>query len=156
MKRFFVYEEYGAKYELMIKDIAVVHRTMPQWDRYQKGLEALASSIGPVSSYDDQSKKALTVGDLLVKVGVFLAHGRVATVANPRQADPKSMQISAAFRRAVKAHARMRLPVLVYGNREYSGPPSRSDGCHQPGNRRCPNQGYAREDLASQRPPRIS
>ncbi len=68
MNRFLVYEEYGAKYELMIKDLAVVHRTMPQWDKYQKGLEALASSIGPSNSYDDQSKRALTVGDLLVKV----------------------------------------------------------------------------------------
>ncbi len=68
MNRFFLYEEYGAKYELMIKDIAVVHRTMPQWDKYQRGLEALASSIGPVNSHDDQPKKALTVGDLLVKV----------------------------------------------------------------------------------------
>lgn len=67
MNRFFVYEEYGAKYELMIKDIAVVHRTLPCWDKHQKGLEALASSIGPANRPGDESKKALAVGDLLVK-----------------------------------------------------------------------------------------
>lgn len=66
MSRFFVYEEYGAKYEMMMKDIASAHRTMPQWETYQKGLEALASSIGP-SSKHDKSKKSLTAGDLLVK-----------------------------------------------------------------------------------------
>jgi hypothetical protein len=70
MNRFFVYEEYGAKYELMIKDVASAYRTMPQWEVYQKGLEALASSLGSINSQLDStsSKKALTVGDLLVKV----------------------------------------------------------------------------------------
>jgi len=68
MNRFFIYEEYGAKYELMIKDIAVAQRTMPQWDRYQKGLEALASSVCSTNSSGCQAKKALTIGDLLVKV----------------------------------------------------------------------------------------
>lgn len=67
MNRFFVYEEYGAKYEMMIKDIASAHRTMPQWETYQKGLETLASSVGPSSSHGDKSKKSLTIGDLLVK-----------------------------------------------------------------------------------------
>lgn len=68
MNRFFVYEEYGAKYELMIKDVASAHRTMPQWDTYQRGIEALASSLGSANSHADQSKKSLTIGDLLVKV----------------------------------------------------------------------------------------
>ncbi|KAF4850999.1 Phosphatidylinositol 3,4,5-trisphosphate-dependent Rac exchanger 1 protein [Colletotrichum siamense] len=67
MNRFFVYEEYGAKYELMIKDVASAHRTMPQWDTYQRGIEALASSLGSANSHADQSKKSLTIGDLLVK-----------------------------------------------------------------------------------------
>lgn len=67
MKRFFVYEEYGAKYEMMMKDIATAHRTMPQWETYQKGLEALASSVGPSAKHSDNSKRSLTLGDLLVK-----------------------------------------------------------------------------------------
>ncbi|KAK4186442.1 hypothetical protein QBC35DRAFT_268983 [Podospora australis] len=67
MNRFFIYEEYGAKYELMIKDVASVHRTMPGWQSYQKGLEVLAASVGSIDSQDDHSKKSLTIGDLLVK-----------------------------------------------------------------------------------------
>lgn len=68
MDRFFIYEEYGAKYEMMIQDVASAHRRMPQWDMYQKGLEALASSLGSANSHEDQARKSLTMGDLLVKV----------------------------------------------------------------------------------------
>ena len=71
MNRFFLYEEYGAKYEMMIKDVASAYRTMPQWEVYQKGLEALASSLSSINSQLDGTKKALTVGDLLVKVIKF-------------------------------------------------------------------------------------
>ncbi|KXH45538.1 RhoGEF domain-containing protein [Colletotrichum nymphaeae SA-01] len=67
MNRFFIYEEYGAKYEMMIKDVASAHRTMPQWDTYQRGIETLASSLGSANSHADQAKKSLTIGDLLVK-----------------------------------------------------------------------------------------
>lgn len=67
MNRFFVYEEYGAKYEMMIRDIASAHRTMPQWETYQKGLETLAFSLGPSGTRAAKSKKSLTIGDLLVK-----------------------------------------------------------------------------------------
>ncbi|KAF3017465.1 hypothetical protein E8E14_009704 [Neopestalotiopsis sp. 37M] len=67
MHRFFVYEEYGAKYEMMIKDVASAPRALPQWDTYQKGLEALAASLGSVNHQLDGSRKSLTIGDLLVK-----------------------------------------------------------------------------------------
>lgn len=69
MNRFFVYEEYGAKYESMIKDIAAAERHLPEWERYQKGLEALASSLGCTKTSNDRNKQSLTVGDLLVKAG---------------------------------------------------------------------------------------
>lgn len=68
MNRFFVYEEYGAKYELMMRDVSTTYKTMPQWDVFQKGFEALASSVASISSQTDNTKKALTIGDLLVKV----------------------------------------------------------------------------------------
>lgn len=67
MNRFFIYEEYGAKYEMMMKDVASVHRTIPQWKAYQKGLETLASSLGASRTHHDKSKQSLTIGDLLVK-----------------------------------------------------------------------------------------
>jgi len=74
MNRFFIYEEYGAKYEMMIKDVASAYRTMPQWEVYQKGLEALASSLSSIDAQNGNLKKALTLGDLLVKVDL---HDRV-------------------------------------------------------------------------------
>ncbi|RDW84977.1 Dbl-containing protein [Coleophoma cylindrospora] len=67
INRFFIYEEYGAKYEMMIKDIASTPRTMPQWESYQKGLEALGSSLASINAQVTSSRKAMTVGDLLVK-----------------------------------------------------------------------------------------
>jgi hypothetical protein len=68
MNRFFVYEEYGAKYELMMKDVSTTYSTIPQWEIFQKGFEALAVSLASINSQNKQSKKALTIGDLLVKV----------------------------------------------------------------------------------------
>ncbi|CCU76289.1 hypothetical protein BGHDH14_bgh03224 [Blumeria hordei DH14] len=67
INRLFIYEEYGAKYELMIKDIGSTQRTIPQWDDFQKGLEALASSLSSINNQQDSAKKAMTVGDLLIK-----------------------------------------------------------------------------------------
>ncbi|CAG8976616.1 hypothetical protein HYALB_00002132 [Hymenoscyphus albidus] len=67
MSRFFIYEEYGAKYEMMIKDVASTYRSIPHWEVYQKGLEALASSLASINNQQNGSKKSLTIGDLLVK-----------------------------------------------------------------------------------------
>lgn len=77
MHRFFAYEEYGAKYEMMVKDVASTHKTLPQWEEYQKGLEALAASLESTNIHDGQPNKSLTVGDLLVKVGSWLTEERI-------------------------------------------------------------------------------
>jgi hypothetical protein len=44
---------------------------LPQWETYQKGLEALAASLGSAHHHLDHARKSLTIGDLLVKVIVF-------------------------------------------------------------------------------------
>ncbi|KAL2154837.1 hypothetical protein VTH82DRAFT_3513 [Thermothelomyces myriococcoides] len=68
LNRFFIYEEYGAKYELLIRDVAAAQRTYPGWASYQKGLEILASSLNSSNDRDGrQSRRALTIDDLLVK-----------------------------------------------------------------------------------------
>ena len=77
MHRFFAYEEYGAKYEMMVRDIASARGTLPQWDEYQKGLEALAASISSANINSGQPHKSNAVGDLLVKVlhfGIHIKH----------------------------------------------------------------------------------
>lgn len=68
VNQFFIYEEYGAKYEMMIKDVASAHETIPEWETYQRGLETLALSLGSVNSTMDNNRKSLTINDLLVKV----------------------------------------------------------------------------------------
>jgi hypothetical protein len=105
MNRFFVYEEYGAKYELMIKDIASTYRTMPQWEMYQKGLEALASSLASINSQHDKSKKALTIGDLLVKASIHsLAKAHHCSFGT---AYSKGLQISTSVCRAAETNPRL-------------------------------------------------
>jgi hypothetical protein len=93
MNRFFLYEEYGAKYEMMIKDIASAYRTIPQWEVYQRGLEALASSLSSLNSQLDGNRKALTVGDLLVKVVSFW-HGFFWVPSDHIPANSASLQVS--------------------------------------------------------------
>ncbi|KAL9575272.1 hypothetical protein ACKAV7_000634 [Fusarium commune] len=63
--RFFMYKEYGAKYEMMIKDATSALETLPEWELHQKGLEAFAFTME--SSPSSDRRKALTIGDLLVK-----------------------------------------------------------------------------------------
>ena len=55
-----------------MKDVTNTYRTMPQWEMFQKGFETLASSVASIDSQNDKSKKALTLGDLLVKVSYDL------------------------------------------------------------------------------------
>ena len=53
----------------MLKDVSTIHRTLPQWDEFDRGLEALATTLASLNTQNSVSKKALTTGDLLVKVG---------------------------------------------------------------------------------------
>ncbi|KAI9846628.1 MAG: hypothetical protein M1838_001227 [Thelocarpon superellum] len=67
MKRFFAYEEYGAKYEIMVDDVAASYKSIPTWSAYEKGIEALASSLTSINARTAQDHKGLTFGDLLIK-----------------------------------------------------------------------------------------
>lgn len=68
MSRFFVYEEYGARYESMLYDMTLTSKNIPNFQEYERGIEALASTLAPISTREDSSKKGLTFGDLLIKV----------------------------------------------------------------------------------------
>ncbi|KAH7326485.1 hypothetical protein B0I35DRAFT_136518 [Stachybotrys elegans] len=67
MNRFFIYKEYGARYEIMMKDVSVARQVIPEWESYQKGLETLASASGSAKDSEGRARKALTISDLLVK-----------------------------------------------------------------------------------------
>ncbi len=68
MRRFFTYEEYGSKYEMMVKDVASTHKSMPPWHAYEKGIEALANCVTSINGREANSRKGLTFADLLIKV----------------------------------------------------------------------------------------
>ncbi|KAG6003070.1 hypothetical protein E4U43_000977 [Claviceps pusilla] len=67
MSRFFVYEEYGAKYDMLVQDIALVDQVLPGWEWNQRGLEALSVLLHSSNVPDCHSRRASTLKDLLVK-----------------------------------------------------------------------------------------
>jgi RhoGEF domain len=67
LPRFFVYEEYCAKYEVMVQELLNSHKMVTQWSSYEVGMEALANSIASLNHRVSDGKKGLTTGDLLVK-----------------------------------------------------------------------------------------
>ena len=68
MKRFFAYEEYGAYWTTMSQDLASTYKSMPTWQAYEKGIEALSKSLASENNREASSRKALTFSDLLIKV----------------------------------------------------------------------------------------
>lgn len=69
MSRFFIYEEYGAQYESMLRDMISTSKTIPNWHVYERGIEALANSWASTTNGSTQTKKGLTFEDLLIKAG---------------------------------------------------------------------------------------
>ena len=72
MSRFFIYEEYGAKYEDMLSNMAIASKSIPNWELYQRGFEMLANSIAPGDGRALTEKKSLTFGDLHIKVSFMI------------------------------------------------------------------------------------
>lgn len=70
MRRFILYEEYGANYQLVQRDIDETQRAIATWADFDKAIEALSAHINPVKSREANRKKAMTVKDLLIKVSL--------------------------------------------------------------------------------------
>lgn len=68
MGRFFIYEEYGAKYESTMLEMISTSKTIPNWHIYERSIEALANSLASTCNQAIQSKKCLSFEDLLIKV----------------------------------------------------------------------------------------
>ena len=68
MKRFALYEEYGARCEMMQDDIDLTQKTSFSAADYDKAIETLSASVNPVKTREANRKKALSVKDLLIKV----------------------------------------------------------------------------------------
>jgi RhoGEF domain len=65
VSNFFGYEEYCANHEIIAHDL---QRHLPTlWTTYEAGIESLARSLISLDRWTEDSRKALTVGDLLIK-----------------------------------------------------------------------------------------
>ena len=89
-----MYEEYGARYESMLKEMVETSRTIPHWQVYERGIEALANTLAPMSGSDGTNKKGLTFADLLIKVPSLVP--MKYSSANLRKANTASVPLSAA------------------------------------------------------------
>ncbi len=72
MTSFFVYEEYGAKYESMLQIVASASKIIPSWEAYERGIEGLVNALLPQMTPGEDNKKSLTFEDLLIKVNKTL------------------------------------------------------------------------------------
>ena len=71
MRRFSVYEEYGANFDLVQRDIDDIQRNIATWTDFDRAIEAISAHVNPVKSREANQKKAMTVKDLLIKVSHF-------------------------------------------------------------------------------------
>ncbi|KAL8981066.1 MAG: hypothetical protein Q9205_004030, partial [Flavoplaca limonia] len=67
LNRFFVYEEYGAKYELMLRDMSSTSKSIANWHAFERSIEALANSLASSSGSEESARKGLSFEDLIIK-----------------------------------------------------------------------------------------
>ncbi|CAL8580126.1 hypothetical protein XPA_005859 [Xanthoria parietina] len=67
LSRFFVYEEYGAKYELMLREMSSASKSITNWHAFERSIEALANSLASSSGSGASARKGLSFEDLLIK-----------------------------------------------------------------------------------------
>lgn len=67
MKRFSLYEEYGAKCEMLHADVDMSQKTALVGHDYDKAIETLSASLNPINTRAVNLRKALGLKDLLIK-----------------------------------------------------------------------------------------
>lgn len=68
IKRFTLYEEYGARCEMMQDTVDFFQKTTLAGPDYDKAIEALCASLNPSNTKEANKRKALSLKDLL-KIG---------------------------------------------------------------------------------------
>lgn len=68
MQSFFAYEEYGAKYDLMARDLASTYQTLGTDDSFEKGIEVLSRTLDSMKIRSEHGRKGMTFSDLVIKV----------------------------------------------------------------------------------------
>ncbi|KAL8723191.1 MAG: hypothetical protein Q9225_000457 [Loekoesia sp. 1 TL-2023] len=65
--RFFIYEEYGAQYELMLREMVLTSKSINNWHAFERSIEALANSLATSRGSEESTKKGLAFEDLVIK-----------------------------------------------------------------------------------------
>lgn len=68
MLQFQVYADYGANYDLIVRDIEETQQQIVTWEEFDRAIEILSATVNPMKSREENYKKALSVKDLLIKV----------------------------------------------------------------------------------------
>lgn len=68
MLQFQVYADYGANYDLVVRDIEETQQHIVIWEEFDRAIENLSATVNPLNSREENYKKALSVKDLLIKV----------------------------------------------------------------------------------------
>lgn len=68
MLRFAAYEDYGANYDLIQRDVDDTQRAISGWADFDKAIEAISAHVNPMRTREANRKRAMTVKDLLIKV----------------------------------------------------------------------------------------
>ena len=73
MQQFEVYADYGANYELVVRDIEETQQHIAAWPDFDRAIEILSATVNPMRTREDNYRKALSVKDLLIKVSCIVA-----------------------------------------------------------------------------------
>lgn len=71
MSRFSAYTDYGANYDLVRQDIEEIQQAIAGWAEFDKAIEAISAHVNPTRSREANRRRATTVKDLLIKVGML-------------------------------------------------------------------------------------
>lgn len=72
MKRFSLYEEYGARCEVLYADMDYLQKTAFADQDYDKAIETLSASLEPINVRAAHLHKALGLKDMLIKVSIVM------------------------------------------------------------------------------------
>ena len=67
------YEEFCCKYDLLKQDLAMLRRSVSNWETFDQGVEALCKSVAPINTRKVEGNQSMTLNDLLIKVFFFFA-----------------------------------------------------------------------------------
>jgi hypothetical protein len=99
VQQFQVYADYGANYELVVRDIEETQQQIAAWPDFDRAIEILSATVNPMRTREDNYRKALSVKDLLIKVsGINSMQGLGTDIS---KADPATTKIRTPVQRLV-------------------------------------------------------